>query len=258
MSSRRKVAKTRADLPETWRKEMSDATLTELAGPTIFARGAAYFQQRNVELMRDEGGSVRFRVHGTETYLTDLHLQFVFAQPADALAARIWSAAARDRDPMAELKAWHASITVSGDPKALKAAITGMLSTGGRDLDWRGVSGYAEQGERILPLLQRALSEHLALAREACEHALQKLYKVASYADDSNGEIGGLMEAVMAVLTDALGKAQPDAKWADRFITLQTRIRSVYGMSMRCSMPPVRWWSDVTRSVWMRNGLRWP
>ena len=167
MISRRKVAKTRADRPETWRKEMSDATLTELAGPTIFARGAAYFQQRNVEFLRDEGGSVRFHVHGTEADLTDLHFandqlgdecscphaaygnfckhavaatlfwramlggenpsvladeashaggagkaspggkrevlrQFVFAQPANALAARIWSAAARDRDLMAE------------------------------------------------------------------------------------------------------------------------------------------------------------
>lgn len=119
------------------------------------------------------------------------------------------------------MKAWHASMAVGEDPKAIKAAITGMLSPGGRDLDWRGVSGYAEQGERILPLLQRALSEHPVLVREACAHALQKLNKVASYADDSNGEIGGLMKAVMAVLIDALAKAQPDAKWADRFITLQ-------------------------------------
>lgn len=77
MISRRKVAKTRADLPETWRKEMSDATLTELAGPTIFARGAAYFQQRNVEFLRDEGGSVRFHVHGTEADLTDCILRTI-------------------------------------------------------------------------------------------------------------------------------------------------------------------------------------
>ena len=288
MISRRKVAKTRVDLPKSWRNEMSDALLKELAGPAVFARGEAYFQRRKAQLMCDEGGSVRFHVHGSETYVTDLYFeddqlgnectcphsadgnfckhvvaatlywrallsgenpaslmlaaapeaaasvsntssggkrealrQFVFAQSADALAARLWSEAERDRDLMAALKAWHAERAVGDDPKALKAAITAMLSTGGHELDWRGVTGYAEQAERVVPLLQRTLGEHPAAAREACEHALLKLYKVAGYADDSNGEIGGLIEAVMEVLTEALAKAPPEAKWADRFVALQ-------------------------------------
>ncbi len=288
MISRRKVAKNRADLPETWRREMSDATLTELAGPTVFARGAAYFRDHKVAVFRDEGGSVRFHAHGTETYVTDLYFEedqlgnecscphaadgnfckhavaatlywramlsgenpsaltgdeapetltgagkakpggkrealreFVFAQSADALATRLWSEAERDRDLMAALKAWHAESAVGEDPKALKTAITAMLSTGGHELDWRGVSGYVEQGERILPLLRRTLAEHPVAAREGCEHAFLKLYKVAVVADDSNGEIGGLIEAVMELLIEALTKAQPEAKWADRFLALQ-------------------------------------
>ena len=286
MISRRKVAKTRADLPKSWRKEMSDAMLTELAGPTVFARGAAYFRDGKVAVVRDDGGSVRFHAHGTETYVTDLYFaddqlgnectcphsadgnfckhvvaatlywramlsgenpttltaemsgadatgkatsggkraalrQFVFAQSADALATRLWSEAERDRHLMAALKAWHAENAVSGDSKALKAAITTMLSTGGYELDWRGVTGYVEQGERIVPLLQRTLAEHPVAAREACEHALLKLYKVAEHADDSDGEIGGLIEAVMDVLIEALAKAPPEVKWADRFVALQ-------------------------------------
>lgn len=73
MISRRKIAKARADVAKTWRKEMSDALLTEFAGPAVFARGATYFQQQKVALVQDEGGSVRFHAHGTETYVTDLY-----------------------------------------------------------------------------------------------------------------------------------------------------------------------------------------
>jgi hypothetical protein len=286
MISRRKIAKTRDDLPKSWRKKMSDALLTELASPAVFARGVAYFQQRKVALQQDGGGSVRFHVEGAETYVTDLHFaddelggectcphaadgnfckhavaaalfwramlsgenpapsapdasaadaankptsggkrealrQFVFAQSADALATRLWSEAERDRHLMAALKSWQAESASGGDAKALKAAITLVLSTGGHELDWRGVTGYAEQAERVVPLLQRTMAEHPVTAREACEHALLKLYKVAEYADDSNGEIGGLIEAVMDVLIEALAKAPPEAKWADRFVALQ-------------------------------------
>lgn len=286
MISRRKIAKTRDDLPKKWRHEMSDALLAERAGPAVFARGVAYFRDRKVGLLRDGGGSAHFHVHGSETYVTDLYFaddelgnectcphaadgnfckhavaatlhwrallsgdapdggadtatvsdektsakpagkrealrQFVFAQSADALATRLWSEAERDRELMAALKAWHAENAVGGDAKALKVAITAMLSTGGHELDWRGVTGYAKQAERVVPLLQRTLGEHPALAREACEHALLKLYKVAGYADDSNGEIGGLIEAVMEVMTEALATAPPEAKWADRFVALQ-------------------------------------
>ena len=103
--------------------------------------------------------------------------QFVFAQSADALATRLWSEAERDRDLMAALKAWYAENAAGGDSKTLKSAITAMLSTGGHELDWRGVTGYVEQAERVLPLLQRTLVEHPVAAREACEHSLLKLYK---------------------------------------------------------------------------------
>ena len=284
MISRRKIAKTRADLPQAWRQSMSDALLAERAGPAVFARGAAYFQAGKVALIHDDGASARFNVHGSETYVTDLYFanhqlgnectcphaadgnfckhavaatlywramlggenpaatasaatagapkssaegrrealrQFVFSQSADALATRLWGEAERDRELMSSLKAWQAESTVKGDPKALKAAITAMLSTGGHELDWRGVRGYAAQAERILPLLRQALSAQPAMAREACEHALLKLYKVAMYADDSNGDIGGLIHAVMDVLIEAVAKSPPEAKWADRFVALQ-------------------------------------
>lgn len=177
MISRRKIAKTRDDLPKKWRQEMSDALLTELAGPAVFARGAAYFQQRKVKLMRDGGGSARFHVHGSETYVTDLYFaddelgnQCTCPHAADgnfckhAVAATLyWRALLSGDDPAVLVDA------ADVDPKALKAAITAMLSTGGHELDWRGVTGYAEQAERVVPLLQRILSEHPEAAREACD-----------------------------------------------------------------------------------------
>ena len=49
---------------------------------------------------------------------------------------------------------------------------------------------------------------------------LRKIYKIAEHADDSNGEIGGLMRDVQDQLLGALKSSPPPAKWLDDWFAL--------------------------------------
>ena len=144
---------------------------------------------------------------------------FVRSQSAAVLAERVLQWAERDRDLMADLKAWAVQAQAVDDPKALKAAIGELLKHSGF-LDWRDSGAYARKAEKVLPLLEKALARDAASARALCDHALRRLYKVAEQADDSNGEIGGLMEQVMALLLRSLQLAPPPAQWVDDWFDL--------------------------------------
>ena len=50
-----------------------------------------------------------------------------------------------------------------------------------------------------------------ATARELCEHALRRLFKVAEQSDDSLGGIGGLIQDLMGLLIETLRTAAPPA-----------------------------------------------
>jgi uncharacterized Zn finger protein len=64
-----------AEVPDSWQEELSDETLLDCAGKTIFARGAEYFERGQVTLARDGGGT--FTVEGTRTYSTELYFEDV-------------------------------------------------------------------------------------------------------------------------------------------------------------------------------------
>ena len=66
-----------AEVPDSWQEELSDETLFDFAGRTIFARGAEYFEQGQVTLARDGGGNATFKVEGTQTYSTELYFEDV-------------------------------------------------------------------------------------------------------------------------------------------------------------------------------------
>lgn len=146
--------------------------------------------------------------------------QFVQSQSADALAERLWDWAENDRDLMAELKAWSAERSAAGDPKALRSAIAALLRDRSGFLDWRESGAYAHRAAKVLPMLrpwrERDPGQLLAL----CEHALRCIYKVAEHADDSGGEIGGLVQDVMDLLTEALRASPPPASWVERWFAL--------------------------------------
>lgn len=146
--------------------------------------------------------------------------RFVQGQSAAALAERLWAWAESDRNLMADLKAWAVQHSAAGDPKALRSAITGLMASRRDYLDWRESGAYAHQAGKVLPLLRESLERNPEQTRELCEHALRCVYKVAENADDSDGEIGGLMEDVMGVLAAALRAAPPPGVWLDRWMAL--------------------------------------
>lgn len=146
--------------------------------------------------------------------------QFVQGQSAAALAERLWDWAENDRTLMVELKAWSAEHSAAGDPKALRSAIATLLRDRSGFLDWRESGAYAHRAAKVLPMLRPWLQRDPAQLRGLCEHALRCAYKVAEHADDSNGEIGGLLQNLMDLLTEALRASPPPAAWVEHWFAL--------------------------------------
>lgn len=274
-----------ADVPDSWQQELSDETLLDCAGKTIFARGVEYFEQGQVTLARDGGGNATFKVQGTQTYSTELYFEdvglhsdctcphaqdghfckhmvaaallwrqhlggevavpprkvksataeraaqtkarkrddlktFVETQSAAALAERLWAWAERDRELMADLKAWAATAQAHDDPKLLNKALDELLKSNRDFLDVRDTSAYFQRARKALPVIEAALARDPAQGRAAAEHALKRLYRVALHADDSNGPIGDLITDCMRVVQQSLAAAPPSADWADTFLQL--------------------------------------
>lgn len=146
---------------------------------------------------------------------------FVKKQSAADLAKRLWDWAEADRDLMADLKAWAAQDQARDNPNALTEAITELLRSSRGYVDWRECASYVHRAEKVLPLLEPWLKKDPARLRELCDHALRCLFEVAQDADDSNGEIGDLMQQVMDLMLDALKAQPPEAVWLDDWFSLQ-------------------------------------
>ena len=146
---------------------------------------------------------------------------FVKKQSAIDLAQRLWDWAEADGDLMADLKAWAAQDQAHDNPMGLTEAITELLHSRRDFLDWRECASYVHRAEKVLPLLEPWLKKDPARLREMCDHALRCLFKVAEDADDSDGDIGDLMQRVMDLMLDALKAQPPEATWLDRWFSLQ-------------------------------------
>ena len=57
-----------------------------------------------------------------------------------------------------------------------------------------------------MELLRPWVQRDAATARELCEHALRRLFKVAEQSDDSLGGIGGLIQDLMGLLIETCGR----------------------------------------------------
>ena len=62
-------------LPAEWLEELSDASLREAAGPTVFSRGLSYWRDGAVELLRDDGHSASFQAQGSDLYAVELYFE---------------------------------------------------------------------------------------------------------------------------------------------------------------------------------------
>jgi hypothetical protein len=145
---------------------------------------------------------------------------FVGSQDAAALSSLLWHWAERDRELMAELKAWAATERAGADPALVNKALDALLLSTRDFLPYRDVFTYARRAEKSLKLLEAALMRDPAQALDAAEHALRRLYRVVAHADDSNGEIGNLMASCIGVVQRALALKAPPAAWAERLLGL--------------------------------------
>jgi len=147
---------------------------------------------------------------------------FIKTQSAEALSARLWAWAQRDRHLMADLKAWAVQTQAVDDPKALQTAITELLRDRRDFLDWRESVQYASRAEKVLDWLRPWLVRDPSACLDLCDHSLRRLYKIMEHADDSGGEIGDLVGDVMGLYADAVEAVQPPATWLARWFDLMT------------------------------------
>jgi len=268
-------------------EQLSNASLRDMAGATVYERGLAYTTEGRVRMLRDGADSATFEVTGAQVYSTELYFEgpglhvdctcphaqggsfckhmvaagllwrqqlggdalpsqvkpsksvrstkaaqtraanrerlkaFVAEQPASELANRLWERAEIDSDLMAELKAWAASARANDDPKALKQAVNDLLAFSTRRITYgREVWAWAERARKLEPLLRRSLEQSPETARGIAEHALRRVYAASQYVDDSDGEVGGVMQMLIAMIVNTVQRAPPAASWANRFMAL--------------------------------------
>lgn len=149
---------------------------------------------------------------------------FLQGQDAAVLAGRLLDLADRDHEIARELQQWRKlSETRDGaaDPKALKALVTEVLSPGQGFVSWRESHAYVHRAEAVLPLLAQARAQDPAGAVALCLHAMRRGWAVLMQADDSDGNIGGLIQAIGADWVAALERAgaQP-AAFGDTYLQL--------------------------------------
>ena len=137
-----------------------------------------------------------------------------------SLSSLLWHWAERERDLMAELKAWAASEQAGDDPALIKKALDALLVSTRDFIPYRDTFAYARRAAKSLKLLEQALRQGPAQELDAAEHELRCLYRVAEHADDSGGSIGDVMNDCIDVVMRALSQQPPKPAWAERFIGL--------------------------------------
>ena len=149
---------------------------------------------------------------------------FLQAQDVSVLAGRLLDLADRDHEIARELQQWRKlSETRDGaaDPKALKALVTEILSPGQGFVSWRESHAYVHRAEAVLPLLAQARAQDPAGAVALCLHAMRRGWAVLMQADDSDGNIGGLIQAIGAEWVAALQRAGPQlAAFGEAYLQL--------------------------------------
>ena len=144
---------------------------------------------------------------------------FLHAQPAAALADRLLGLAGHDRELMRELQQWRKLSETPRQPADLKALVTEIMSPGHAFISWRESGAYVHRAQAVVPLMAQARAEDPATAAPLCLHAMRRGWAVLQQADDSDGEIGGLICALGAEWVQALNASAPQpAAFGDTYL----------------------------------------
>ena len=147
---------------------------------------------------------------------------FLRGQDVANLADKLIEFADRDRDIARELQQWRKACEVSEDPADLKSLVSEMLAPGRGFIAWNESASYVARAKAVLLLLQRARARNAGAAAALCLHALRRAWGVLQQADDSDGEIGGLCQAIGAEWVLSLKAAGPQqASFGDTYLRVQ-------------------------------------
>lgn len=138
---------------------------------------------------------------------------WLLEQPPATLADLLLETAERDERLREKLLRAAARATAKGiDLSAYRKSIDRATRTGGF-IDYYGAGGYAEGVREAIEPLRELLAdtpEQAAAVIELAEHALGRVEAAIESADDSNGEIGSLLEELQELHLSACQAARPD------------------------------------------------
>jgi hypothetical protein len=149
---------------------------------------------------------------------------YLTAQRKDQLVELLMSRAAVDERLREHLELEVASQRPDGiDLTAFRTAIDRAVAAGGDYVDYYAAHGYAhgigEVVDRIAALLDQ---DHAEAVIELAEHAVRRVEEAIGWTDDSDGELGGLLEQLGGLHHQACLQARPDAqKLATRLLELE-------------------------------------
>lgn len=146
---------------------------------------------------------------------------FLAAQPAQALADKLWEHARHNRDLMAELKGWAAVASAADDPKALRRAVDELMKLSTRQyLETAELRAWALRAEKARQLLSDALQRQPALGaevRSVAESAMRVALSACERVDQpfmAEEVYGSFMDVVL----QSLCASPPPAAWAEHLL----------------------------------------
>lgn len=147
---------------------------------------------------------------------------FLHARDPANLADKLLALADGDFDIARELQQWRQASEVRNDPVDLQRMISEALAPTRGFIDRDECASYLRRAAAIFPLLQQARARNAGAAAALCLHALRSAWGVLQQADDSDGEIGGLCQAIGEEWVLALTAAGPQpAGFGDTYLQIQ-------------------------------------
>ncbi|NRF72242.1 hypothetical protein HLB44_35185 [Aquincola sp. S2] len=177
-----------------------------------------------VSSIDEEGGQkghAGVRHAQTELERRETLKDFLHGRSAAVLADRLLDLADRDDAISRELHQWRKLTEEPHDIADLKALVTDIMSSGTDYITWREGYGYTRRAEAVLPLLAQTRERDPTMAFVISLHAMRRGWAVLMQADDSDGDIGGLIKAIGAEWVTALEQAGPQpAAFGDTYLQL--------------------------------------
>jgi len=254
--------------------------LKNLAGPAVFARGEAYYEDGQVGPLRETGSKISARVDGTETYHVELRddrgslghdcncpnaadgffckhcvavglawlaehedgsgqrpdpwctiRDYLEIQSPDTLIAWLMDAAEQD-DRLYRTLLLKAE-SIAGGAHAVKAyreAIEKATQVRGF-MDWGEAGAFAEELDQDVDAIATlATPEDAPALMELTEYAIGRVAKALDNIDDSNGEVGGVLNRLSDLYLEACRLAKPDPETlAERLFRMEISPANDYG-----------------------------